>query len=207
MAPYKLTRSYPAYIFDCDGTLADSMPMHLLGWNYALETVDAPLRMERDSFMSVAGMSMVQTIEHWNRLHGTQISADAVIAAKHVYVQKNLQKIVGFDDMIGLARELHAKGEKLAVASGGTRDDIEFTLQHLGIRELFGAVVTADDVALAKPAPDLFIEAARRLGVPPEGCLVLEDSPLGKQAADACGMDCVLVDTWRGFDQTGEFAV
>ncbi|MDP0501678.1 MAG: HAD family phosphatase [Verrucomicrobiota bacterium JB022] len=199
-------RKYPAYIFDCDGTLADSMPLHLLAWNHALEHVNAPLRLERDSFMTVAGMALQQTIDHWNELHDTQIDGEVVIRVKNDYVQKHLAKIRGFDDAIGWAKELHERGEKLAVASGGTREDIEFTLKHLGIRQYFEAVVTADDVKLAKPEPDLFLEAARQLGVPPEGCLVFEDSLLGKRAADACGMDCVMVDTWRGFDQTGEFA-
>ncbi|KAF0096379.1 MAG: phosphatase [Puniceicoccaceae bacterium 5H] len=202
---FKRDRKYPAYIFDCDGTLADSMPMHLLAWNHALEQVDAPLRLERESFMTVAGMALQQTIDHWNRLHDTDIDADKVIRIKNDYVKNNLHHLKGFDDAIAWARELSEAGEKLAVASGGTREDVEYTLQHLGIRPYFQVVVTADDVANGKPEPDLFLEAARQLGVPPKGCLVFEDSLLGKEAADRCGMETVMVDTWRGFDQTGEF--
>jgi HAD superfamily hydrolase (TIGR01509 family) len=77
------------------------------------------------------------------------------------------------------------------VASGGTRSIIEQVLQHLGIRELFQAIVTSEDVRNQKPAPDIFLEAARRIGIPPQACRAYEDTDLGMQAIRAAGMEAI----------------
>ena len=122
------SKSYQGYIFDCDGTLADSMPLHLRAWNAGLEAAKAPFQLDGKNFMSVAGMALRQTVEHWNETHTLQIDPDTVIAAKH-----------------------------------------------------------------AKPAPDLFLLAAERMGVGQKDCLVLEDSLLGIEAANKAGMESVLI--------------
>jgi HAD superfamily hydrolase (TIGR01509 family) len=92
--------------------------------------------------------------------------------------------------VVGIAREHHGK-RPLAVASGGLRRTIEQVLNHLGIRHLFQAVVTSEDVQRQKPAPDIFLEAARRIGVPPRFCRAYEDTDLGLEAIRAAGMEAV----------------
>ena len=91
---------------------------------------------------------------------------------------------------LSIAREFYGK-IPLAVASGGTHKIIEQVLTHLGIRDLFEAVVTSEDVTNQKPAPDIFLEAARRIGVPPRFCRAYEDTDLGMQAIRAAGMEAV----------------
>jgi len=98
--------------------------------------------------------------------------------------------------VVGVAREYYGR-IPLAVASGGTRAIIERVLRHLGIRELFTAVVTSEDVVNQKPAPDIFLEAANRIGVPPQFCRAYEDTDLGMQAIRAAGMEAVDVRLLR----------
>ena len=187
------TLAYGGYIFDCDGTLADSMPLHLEAWNMGLAAAAAPLRLDGKNFMSVAGMALKQTIDHWNETHSLQIDADTVIAAKNRHFASQRHTIAPIPEVVAFARACKASGATVAVASGGVRGDVEFTLRTIGLEGFFPVIITADDVARAKPAPDLFLLAAQRMGIPPEDCLVIEDSPLGVQAAEACGMASVLV--------------
>jgi beta-phosphoglucomutase-like phosphatase (HAD superfamily) len=98
--------------------------------------------------------------------------------------------------VVGVARENYGK-IPLAVASGGTKSIIEQVLEHLGIRSLFQAIVTSEDIVNQKPAPDIFLEAARRLGVPPQFCRAYEDTDLGMRAIQAAGMEAVDVRKLR----------
>lgn len=186
-------KQYAAYIFDCDGTLADSMPMHLEAWNHGLTSANAHFKLTKKGFMSVAGMALQQTIDHWNRTHDIQIDEDTVIRTKNEFYIANRDRIQPIQPVVQFARDCKSAGAKVAVASGGLREDVIETLRIIGLEGFFSVVTTADDVAFAKPAPDLFLLAARRLGVPPENCLVLEDSPLGIEAADLAGMDSILL--------------
>lgn len=186
-------RAYAAYIFDCDGTLAHSMPLHLLAWNRGLERSGAPYRLGRESFMSVAGMALLQTVEHWNQTHQLQIDAHTVIAEKNRFFSAHMEEIKPLKPVVNFARELHSAGKPIAVASGGDRADVNKTLKIIGVADIFSVVVTADDVTRSKPAPDLFLLAAKRLGIDPSECCVLEDSELGIQAAVACGMGWIRI--------------
>ncbi|MFP4281533.1 MAG: HAD family hydrolase [Opitutales bacterium] len=186
-------KAYAAYIFDCDGTLAHSMPLHLRAWNDGLEAAGAPFRLARENFMSVAGMALRQTVDHWNETHSLQIDHDTAINAKNRFFSAHMHEIEPLQPTVDYARELAAAAVPLAVASGGHREDVEATLRIIGVSDLFPVVVTADDVERAKPAPDLFLLAAERLGVKPEDCCVLEDSELGIQAAEACGMGWIRI--------------
>lgn len=187
------SREYGAYIFDCDGTLAHSMPLHLRAWNAGLSKSGAPFTLEKDGFMSVAGMALLQTVEHWNETHQLQIDPDIVIAEKNRFFSAHMEEIQALAPTVEFARELQAAGKPIAVASGGHRLDVKETLRIIGVENLFEVVVTADDVARGKPAPDLFLKAAERLGIDPTDCCVLEDSELGIEAAKACGMGWVRI--------------
>lgn len=186
-------RDYGAYIFDCDGTLAHSMPLHLDAWNHGLATTKAPIRLSKDQFMGVAGMALDQTIEFWNHTHSLKIDGATVIAAKNRYFFERRSTVLPLEPVVRYARDLAEKGIPVAVASGGHREDVVETLRIIGVGDLFDAVVTADDVARGKPDPELFLLAAERMGVAPETCCVLEDSELGIQAAETAGMGWIRI--------------
>jgi HAD superfamily hydrolase (TIGR01509 family) len=186
-------KSYAGYIFDCDGTLADSMPLHLRAWNHGLKAGGAPFQLDGSSFMSVAGMALQQTIDHWNETHSLQIDAETVIAAKNAYYHEHHAEIGPIPGVVEFALSCRDAGAAISVASGGERTDVLKTLQLIGLEGVFPVIVTANDVKRAKPAPDLFILAAEKMGIPPGHCLVLEDSLLGIEAADIAGMESILI--------------
>ncbi len=186
-------RDYAAFIFDNDGTLAHSMPLHMEAWNAGLAEGEAPFRLDRDRFMEVAGMALRQTIDHWNAHHRLQLDADLIIQTKNEFFATNRHRVAPLAPTVAYARELRENGKLVAVASGGTREDVEETLRIIDVRTLFDVVVTADDVEHGKPEPDLFLLAAKRLGVDPKECCVVEDSELGIQAAEACGMGWIRI--------------
>jgi HAD superfamily hydrolase (TIGR01509 family) len=186
-------QSYRGYIFDCDGTLADSMPLHLKAWNHGLEAARAPLQIDGKGFMSVAGMALRQTIDCWNETHSIQIDAEVVIRAKNAFFERHLPGIQPIEPVVAFARACKSQGAAVSVASGGGRVDVLKTLEIIGLQDFFPAVITADDVLRSKPAPDLFLLAAQKMGIEPADCLVIEDSLLGVQAANTAGMASVLV--------------
>jgi HAD superfamily hydrolase (TIGR01509 family) len=185
--------AYAAFIFDCDGTLAHSMPLHLRAWNAGLKMAKAPFVLEKDGFMGVAGMALLQTVEHWNKRHNLQIDAETVITEKNRFFSVHMHEIEGLKPVVDFAQELYGVGVPMAVASGGHRKDVHETLRIIGVDTLFPVVVTADDVERSKPAPDLFLLAAKKLGLEPGDCCVLEDSELGIEAAKACGMGYIRI--------------
>jgi len=182
-----------AFLFDCDGTLANSMPLHLRAWNHGLKVAGAPLQIDGKGFMTVAGMALRQTVDHWNATHSLQINAEIVINAKNAYYSEHQAEIEAIPEVVAFARDCRRAGAAISVASGGERPDVLETLRLIGLDNSFPVVVTAEDVQRAKPAPDLFLLAAERMGVPPAECLVIEDSLLGIEAADTAGMDSILV--------------
>jgi HAD superfamily hydrolase (TIGR01509 family) len=186
-------RNYGAFIFDCDGTLAHSMPLHMQAWNAGLEAARAPFRLSKDQFMGVAGMALDQTIDFWNETHSLKIDHKTVIEAKNRYFEEARHTVQPIPPVVAYARELYAMDMPIAVASGGHREDVEETLKIIGVRDLFEVVTTADDVKRSKPDPEVFLLAAKRMGVPPEACCVLEDSELGIQAAEAAGMGWIRI--------------
>ena len=186
-------KAYKGYIFDCDGTLADSMPLHLLAWNAGLSAANAPFQLDGKGFMSVAGMALRHTVDHWNETHSLRIDADVVMEAKNTYYQGAMSGIQPIQPVVEFALACKAKGAAISVASGGGREDVEETLRIIGLGDVFPVVVTACDVERAKPAPDVFLLAAERMGIEPAHCLVIEDSLLGVEAAQLAGMESVLV--------------
>src|SRR5437773_5132814 len=114
----------------------------------------------------------------------------AVAREKEAEYLPLIAQVEPINTVVGIARANHGK-IPLAVASGGTRKIIEQVLEHLGIRHLFKIIVTSEDVVNQKPAPDIFLEAARRIGVPPEFCRAYEDTELGLLAIRAAGMEAV----------------
>lgn len=187
------SRSYGGYIFDCDGTLADSMPLHFEAWRLALCKHGACFDFTSQLFMEYAGVGHLDTVKIFNERFGDHLDPEAVVRDKENYYEQHMDKLIPLEEVVTHAREVHAAGRKVSVASGGPRDAILRTLEIIGVRDLFDVVVTRDDVAQGKPHPETFLLAAERMGVAPGDCLVLEDSEMAIEGARKAGMDWFLI--------------
>ena len=187
-------REFDAYIFDCDGTLADTMGLHYEAWKMALEPHGADL--PEDLYYSWGGRPTREIIEAINEMQGLFMDADVMVRHKEGLYHSLVPEAKAIEPVVAFARSMHGV-KPLAVASGGGRQAVTATLEGLGILSLFDAIVTSEDYANGKPSPDPYLTAASRLGVRPEGCRVSEDTELGRESALAAGMECVLVPTPR----------
>lgn len=181
-----------AVIFDCDGTLVNSMPAHFEAWCEALSYYGAANVFQEDVFHAMGGRPTKDIVVDLNSDYGLKLDPEAVAMKKREAYLQRLDRIELIDEVAEHARNLRGK-LPMAIATGGGRMAIEKTLQAVGVSDLFDEVVTADDVANGKPAPDIFLYAAKLLGVAPEKCLVLEDAPAGITAAQLAGMKVVTV--------------
>jgi HAD superfamily hydrolase (TIGR01549 family) len=181
-----------ALIFDCDGTLADTMPLHWLAWQAI--TSRHKVIFPEDRFYALGGVPSRHILQMLREEQRLSIDPIAVSREKEEEYLKLMAQVGPIHEVVEIAKD-HTGKLPMAVASGGTRPVIDKVLRHLNIRELFGAVVTSEDVVHQKPAPDIFLEAARRLGVPPENCRAYEDTDIGLTAIRAAGMDAVDVRT------------
>lgn len=175
-------------VFDCDGTIADTMPLHYQAWVAALREHDADF--PEAMFYEMAGIPTVRIIEILNEKHGYAIPVQEAADHKESLYVKLIDQVEPIEPVVNLVKA-YAGRLPMAVATGATRAICSKTLQSLHLLEHFRAIVTADDVARGKPAPDIFLEAARRLEVAPEECYAFEDADLGLQAARAAGMVAV----------------
>lgn len=186
------TDGFDAVIFDCDGTLIDSMPAHFEAWCEALSIYGAGGIFKEDVFLAMGGRPTRDIVVEINDEYDLHLNPEAVAFAKREAFLKRLHTLTLIDEVAAYAESLRGK-VPMAVASGGTRMVVEKTLHVVGISDWFDEVVTADDVAEGKPAPDVFLKAAELLGVDPSRCLVLEDAPAGILAAQRAGMQVVAV--------------
>jgi beta-phosphoglucomutase-like phosphatase (HAD superfamily) len=175
-------------IFDCDGTLADTMPLHWRAWQ--VTTQKHRLYFPEERFYFLGGVPARDIVRMLCDEQGRILDCLAVAKEKESCYLEMLEEIRPIEGVIGIARD-HFGKVPMAVASGGTRDIIPRVLRHLGIDGLFNAVVTSEDVACQKPAPDIYLEAARRIGVAPHLCRAYEDSETGMKAIRAAGMQAV----------------
>lgn len=185
-------RDFDAYIFDCDGTLADTMGLHFQAWQLALKPYGADLPV--DLYYHWGGRPTREIVEALNEQQGLSMDAEALVHIKEELYFDLLPGVQPIQAVVDIAQSLHGK-RPIAVASGGGRKSVISTLKGLGLLHLFDTVVTSEDYQLGKPAPDPYLEASRRLGVPPSECLVFEDTEIGRQSAAAAGMECVLVNS------------
>ena len=175
-------------IFDCDGTLADTMPLHWRAWQVI--AARHGFRLPQDRFYALAGVPSRDILKLLSAEQGVALDPLAVAREKEAEYLPLIAQVEPINTVVGVARGHYGK-IPLAVASSGTRRSIEQVLAHLGIRSLFKVVITSEDVVNQKPAPDIFLEAARRIGVPPQFCRAYEDTDLGMQAIRAAGMEAV----------------
>jgi beta-phosphoglucomutase family hydrolase len=181
-------REIKGIVFDCDGTLADTMPIHWRAWSAVAKKHG--LNFPEDRFYSLGGVPSRDIITMLCEEQGLQLDACAVAKEKEDLYLPFLPEVRPIELVVAVAEANHGK-LPMAVASGGQKPIIERVLEHLGIRQYFDAIVTSEDVKRQKPAPDIFLEAARRIGVPPENCRAYEDTDLGLQGIRAAGMEAI----------------
>ncbi|MGH7941852.1 MAG: HAD family hydrolase [Limisphaerales bacterium] len=175
-------------IFDCDGTLADTMPMHWRAWQVIAQKYKLHFPMDR--FYSLGGVPSRDILKMLAHEQGVTLDHAAAGHEKENMYLPYLSQVQPVHAVVEIARANFGK-IPMAVASGGTQMTISQVLKHLDILHLFNAVVTSEMVKRQKPAPDIFLEAARRIGVEPQHCRAYEDTDLGLQAIRAAGMEAV----------------
>jgi len=194
-----------AFAFDMDGTIVDNMAFHTQSWITFFERRGRAIDAD-EFFRTTAGRQGQEIIRHYL---GEHLSDEEVGLLNHekesVYRElyaPHRKTVAGFDALIEYAK---ANGIALAVATAAPPANIEFTLDGLGLRRHFDAVVGAADVPRGKPHPDVFLKAASEAGSTPAHCIVFEDAPLGVEAARRAGMRAVVVTTTLPASAFAEF--
>ena len=186
---------FHAYLFDCDGTIADSMPLHYIAWKQALSEWNCEFT--EDLFYAWGGMSVAEIISTLNRERGLNMPIADVGRRKEQLYYQNLPQLQPVPEVL---EHIEASRGQIpfAVVSGSTRESVTASLEALHLLDRFQTLVCAGDYQKSKPDPEPFLIAARRLGVAPETCLVFEDSDMGIQAATAAGMASVkILQPWE----------
>jgi beta-phosphoglucomutase-like phosphatase (HAD superfamily) len=200
MIPFDAAK-YEGYIFDCDGTIADTMPLHFVAWT---ETLDRKLGRKSDfsekMFYAFGGMPPREVVERLNRDFNYGLPAEQTAHEKEMRFMELMPGIGPVKEVIAVLDDL-PRDAKIAVASGGLTEIVKDTLKLLGMgvgpKEKIKYVVGADQVHRGKPAPDVFLRAAELLNVDPRRCVVFEDAVPGFVAATAAGMDHIDIRPYR----------
>ncbi len=182
--------SFRAYLFDCDGTIVDSMPLHYQAWKKSLAEYGGAY--EEELFYAWGGRPIREIIRLLNEMQSLEMPVDEVAERKEALYHQLLPTLKPIPEVIEHIDLQHGR-IPLAVVSGSRRSSVTASLGAVGLLDKFDTLVCAEDYKRGKPAPDAFLLAAERLGVAPEDCLVFEDTELGIEAATAAGMLSVKV--------------
>ena len=182
--------SFKAYLFDCDGTIADSMPLHYVAWSKALAQWNCEF--SEDLFYAWGGMPAAKIIATLNEKRGLNMPVEDVARRKEGFYLEILPQLTAVPEVLEHIKASHGL-IPLAVVSGSTRESVTASLEALEILDKFDTLVCAGDYQRGKPDPEAFLIAAGRLGIAPASCLVFEDTDMGIQAAAAAGMASVKV--------------
>jgi beta-phosphoglucomutase-like phosphatase (HAD superfamily) len=191
--PFKLPippGEFEAYLFDCDGTVADSMPLHYLAWKQALGEWGCDFTEQR--FYELGGLPIVNIIELLGREQGIDMPVSDVAQRKEELYFGHLPNLQCVAEVREHIQDQHGR-IPFAIVSGSTRESVQASLRAIGLLNQFDVLVCAGDYTNSKPDPEPFLVAAKRLGVAPENCLVFEDTQMGIDAATAAGMASVRV--------------
>jgi len=172
-------------IFDCDGTLVDSMPLHMKAWEQAIKEKGG--LWDHEFFMSQRGMPEEDIVVLYNDRFSFAFNPSNTVKAKHRIFRAHAAEFKPIPHVVDIVLQYQGR-LPMAIASGGVRENVELELEAIHIRRFFNTILTADDDIKPKPAPDIFLEAAQRMGIAPKHCQVFEDGDLGLDAARAAGM-------------------
>ena len=182
--------SFKAYLFDCDGTIADSMPLHYVAWKRAFAEWNCEF--SEDLFYGLGGLRAAEIINTLNQKHDLNMPAKDVSRRKEELYFESLPQLKAVPEVLEHIQASHGR-IPFAVVSGSPRDSVIASLEILNILDRFDTLVCAGDYQKGKPDPEPFLVAAKRLGIAPEDCLVFEDTDMGIQAATAAGMTSVRI--------------
>lgn len=182
--------TFRAYLFDCDGTIVDSMPLHYIAWTRALGEWGATF--DEDLFYRWGGKPPMEIIAGLNEMQGLQMPVGTVAERKENLYYALLPQLKAVPEVLEHIEAQHGR-IPFAVVSGSNRDSIVKSLTTVGLLDRFELLVGHEDYTRSKPAPDAFLIAAERLGVAPGECLVFEDTAMGIAGATAAGMASVRV--------------
>ncbi|MHA1803782.1 MAG: HAD family hydrolase [Promethearchaeota archaeon] len=182
-------------IFDMDGVLADTGPIHFESWKKMAEE-EAGVEFTREFFEETFGQ---QSIPITRKLVGPEVSQELVEKWAHLkeyyYREMVKDKLEPLPGAVELIKELKAKGFKLALGSSGPPENVELLLTSLDVKKYFDVIITAAEVRRSKPEPDVFLLAAEKLNIEPSKCVVIEDAPVGIEAAKRAKMKCIALTT------------
>lgn len=188
-------QNHDAILFDCDGTLADTMPAHYRAWLGI--TQPHGIDFDEDRFYSLSGRPTRDIIAQLAAEAGVELDVEQAAKVKERHFLDQLHRVQAIDPVVDVVRRLRGR-VPMAVVTGGYRDVCRRILEHIGVAEALPVIVASEDTSRHKPDPDPFLEGARRLGARPERCVVWEDSDLGIEAARRAGMEWIDV---RSFHQ------
>jgi len=183
---------FEGYIFDCDGTLVDTMPLHFRAWERAMQQAGLKGPLSEELFYSMGGVPTRKVAQILAKHYHLTIDVEHVFHQKEALFLDMQDEMRVIEPVVNFARSVHGRAP-MSVASGGPRPVVKKTLELMGLDALFPVVVTPEDVTHGKPSPEMFLLAASRMGVNPERCLVFEDAVPGFEAAVAAGMKHVVV--------------
>ncbi|HTQ59955.1 MAG TPA: HAD-IA family hydrolase [Candidatus Solibacter sp.] len=186
--------SFEAYLFDCDGTIADSMPLHYVAWTKALG--EWRCEFDEELFYAWGGMPTTKIIAALNERHGLQMPVETVAHRKEELYFELLPRLKAVPEVLEHIDAQHGR-IPFAVVSGSARDSVTASLVTLHLLDRFETLVCAGEYKKSKPDPEAFLLAASKLGVAAKSCLVFEDTEMGIQAATAAGMASVRVPSPR----------
>ena len=175
-------------IFDCDGTLVDTMPIHFKAWSITTEKYG--LIFPEDRFYALGGVSPFEVLRILSSEQNKKIDFEEVTQEKESLYMQLISEAKEIPEVMEIVRS-NFKKIPMGVASGGTPETFIGILKHCSIKHYFDVIVTSEDVENPKPAPDTFLEAARRMNIAPEKCRAYEDADMGIKAIIAARMDVV----------------
>ena len=181
---------FRAYLFDCDGTIVDSMPLHYIAWKTALTEWNCPF--DEMLFYSWGGRPIDEIIGALNQMHGLSMPVEDVARHKEQLYFEQLPNLQVIPEVVELINVQHGR-LPFAVVYGGRPSSVTRSLTIVNLLDKFETIVGAGDYVNAKPAPDCYLLGAQRLGIAPEHCLVFEDTDMGIESATAAGMASVRI--------------
>jgi len=183
----ELVEAATGLIFDCDGTLADTMPLHFIAWRDTLNRYG--VEFSEDRFYSMAGQPTLHIVKVLLEEQGISEDAETISSEKEAAFVDVLPQVQPIEPIVSIARK-YRDSKKMGVGSGSNHAVVLQVLAHIGLSGFFDAVVGAEGTKRHKPEPDVFLEVARQIGAEPTKCRVYEDADLGIEAAHRAGMTC-----------------